>query len=165
MDFTYSGLMNLAKEVASWSNDPSRKVGCVIAKPYDTLVAMAHNQLPLGIEEKPERILQRPAKYLWTEHAERNAIYQAARRGISTDHAIIFIAGDWKGPPCADCARAIIQSGIGEIVVETDEDVELFPEYWKESRLVALELIKEADINYTVLHGNNKFNEPNNNCK
>jgi dCMP deaminase len=59
----------------------------------------------------------RPEKYLWTEHAERNAIYNAVRRGVpllgSTIYTTLF--------PCCECARAIVQSGIAYVVsVEPD---------------------------------------------
>ena len=44
-------------------------------------------------------------------HAERNAIYAAAREGIRLEGSTIFT----PGLPCPDCARAIIQAGIVEI--------------------------------------------------
>jgi len=54
----------------------------------------------------------RPAKYRWTEHAERNAIFSAARMGVSIVGATMYLP--WF--PCAECARAIVQSGIGALV-------------------------------------------------
>lgn len=49
--------------------------------------------------EQPARY-ERPAKYRWTEHAERNAIYNAARHGISGRRNTVC---DGR-LPCADCA-------------------------------------------------------------
>ena len=48
----------------------------------------------------PDRF-QRPTKYMFFEHAERNAIFTAARHGIRTDGAIIYV----QALPCVDCAR------------------------------------------------------------
>jgi dCMP deaminase len=50
-------------------------------------------------------------KFFWFEHAERNAIYNAARVGIAVAGCTIYI----NRFPCSDCARAIIQSGIETI--------------------------------------------------
>ncbi len=47
------------------------------------------------------------------EHAERNAIYNAALHGVSLKNCIMYISGF----PCTDCARAIIQCGIKKIIV------------------------------------------------
>jgi len=54
---------------------------------------------------RPER-LERPAKYLWLEHAERNAICNAARAGTATEACTIYV----EIMPCMDCARAIVQA-------------------------------------------------------
>jgi dCMP deaminase len=76
---------------------------------------------------------------LYTEHSERNAIYNAARCGIQLEGCTIYISGM---PPCADCARAIIQSGIKEIVVETLE----MREDWKGQMIAAKEMLDEASV-------------------
>lgn len=44
-------------------------------------------------------------------HAEINAITQAAKHGVSIDHAFMFT--EWS--PCMDCAKAIIQAGIKQV--------------------------------------------------
>jgi len=56
----------------------------------------------------------RPDKYQWVEHAERNAIYNAARHGIALRGARAYV--NWSPVPCADCARAFIQAGIAKII-------------------------------------------------
>lgn len=76
------------------------------------LVSLGWNGFPRGLnDEVPERH-DRPLKYKWTEHAERNAIYNAAAKGHPLLRCTIYL--NWY--PCADCARAIIQAGITEIV-------------------------------------------------
>lgn len=109
--------MDLARLVATRSKDRSRQVGAVIVGLGKEIIATGYNGFPRGINDTVEERHQRPAKYRWTEHAERNAIYNAARSGVSTFGAIIYLP--WY--PCMDCARAIVQSGISEVIaVEPD---------------------------------------------
>ena len=100
--------------VRSKSKDPNTKVGCIIVGPDNEVRSTGYNSFPRGIcDDVPER-LERPEKYLWIEHAERNAIYNAARSGICTKGCTIYM----QGLPCMDCARSIIQSGIIRIVYD-----------------------------------------------
>lgn len=109
--------MDLARLVASWSKDRSRKVGAVIVGPGREVVAVGYNGFPRGVDDAVESRHERPAKYRWTEHAERNAIYNAARTGASLAGTTIYLP--WY--PCMDCARAIVQAGILEVVaIEPD---------------------------------------------
>lgn len=56
----------------------------------------------LGVKDDTQRF-QRPVKYMYFEHAERNAIFTAARHGIRTDGATLYV----QALPCVDCARYI----------------------------------------------------------
>lgn len=94
------------------SDDPRTAVGCIIHQPGGGVMLKAANRLPPGISANPGR-KSAPDKYVWIEHAERAALYEAARRGVSTAGASIYVHG---GFPCADCARAIIASGIVAVV-------------------------------------------------
>lgn len=62
----------------------------------------------------PDRWHKRPEKYQWVEHAERNAIYNAAREGVSLKGAKAYL--NWEPVPCSECTRALIQAGIVEII-------------------------------------------------
>jgi dCMP deaminase len=104
--------MDLASLVATWSKDRSRKTGAVVVDQRNVVVALGWNGFPRGVDDEVERRHARPAKYQWTEHAERNALYNAAANGISTRGCRLYIP--WY--PCADCARGIIQSGISEVI-------------------------------------------------
>ena len=104
--------MNLARHVAEWSKDRSTKVGAVIVGPYNEVRAVGYNGFPRGIDDDAPDRHERPEKYLWVEHAERNAIYNAARVGISVSGCKMYLP--WF--PCMDCARAIVQSGIETLV-------------------------------------------------
>jgi dCMP deaminase len=130
--------MKMADHAASLSKDESTKLGCVIVGPDHEVRSMGFNSFPRGVnDDVPER-QQRPLKYKWFEHAERNAVYNAARVGIPLKGCVLYCA--W--PPCTDCARAIIQSGIVEVVVLTLE----VPERWCEDVGVSLQMLGEAGV-------------------
>jgi len=128
--------MGLAREVASWSKDRSRKVGCVIVGPNREIRATGYNGFPRGVADDVEARHQRPAKYRWTEHSERNAIYNAARSGVSTEGCRIYLM--WY--PCMDCARAIVQAGIVEVVaVEPDWNDPTFADDFRDVKQLFVE--------------------------
>ncbi len=102
--------LGLADAAGTRSKDGSTQVGCVIVGDYQMVVSTGYNDLPRQVENLPERF-EAPEKYLWVEHAERNAIYMAARRGVALEGSTIYM----QSMPCVDCARAIIQSGIRHI--------------------------------------------------
>jgi dCMP deaminase len=107
-----SRFMDMAKLVATWSKDRSRQTACVIVGTSKEVVSVGYNGFPRGIDDTVESRHERPAKYQWTEHAERNAIYNAVRCGISTLGCTAYLP--WY--PCADCARALIQAGVSTLV-------------------------------------------------
>lgn len=106
--------LGLAAETASWSEDRDFQVGAVIVGPGKEVRATGYNGLPRGVSADDERRFDRASgeKFHWIEHAERNAIYNAARSGAVTEGCTIYVTRF----PCADCARAIIQSGITRVV-------------------------------------------------
>jgi dCMP deaminase len=108
--------IQMAMNVASWSKDPSTKVGCVLVEPVShAVLAMGYNGIPRGVDDDvPERWQVRPEKYRWVEHAERNAIYNAARMGVKTEGAIAYL--NFQPFPCEDCSRALAQAGVATIV-------------------------------------------------
>lgn len=128
--------IRMAELVASRSKDPSTKVGCVVVSYDNTVLSTGYNGLPRGVLDLPER-MERPVKYLWTAHAEENAVAQAARNGISLDGATAYVTHS----PCCRCARALIQAGILHIVVapgQTSMPQEEFD--------VAAQMFAEVDI-------------------
>jgi dCMP deaminase len=104
--------MELARVISTWSKDRSTKVGCVIVGVDRELRSSGFNGFPRRVDDEIDERHQRPAKYAWTEHAERNAIYNAARLGVSLQGCTMYLP--WF--PCMDCARAIVQCGIAELV-------------------------------------------------
>lgn len=104
--------MNRAREAAEHSQDRSTKVGCVIVGPDDEIRSMGANTFPRGVNQDVAERSRAPRKYKWIEHAERNAIYGAALSGTSLAGCRAYLP--WF--PCMDCARALIQSGIVELI-------------------------------------------------
>lgn len=109
--------MSLAREIATWSKDQSTKVGCIAVGDGKRMLTAGYNGFPRGVDDDlPDRHM-RPAKYMFTEHAERNAIYNAARNGVDLFDSTMYITLY----PCADCARGIIQAGTGRIVTPSPD--------------------------------------------
>ena len=131
--------MDMAKLVASWSKDRSRTCGAVIVDDRNVLVSIGWNGFPRGINDDIDSRHERPAKYKWTEHAERNAIYNAAANGHPTRGCTMFLP--WY--PCADCARAIIQSGISAIIC-TEPDWS--DHIWAADFSVVKEMLEESEV-------------------
>ena len=132
-------LMELTEHYASWSKDRSTGVGAVIATLDNTELVKGYNGFCRGIDDDKDERHEKPAKYVWTEHAERNALYKGAREGIKTNGCKMYV----NYFPCVDCSRAIIQAGITNLIVpKPDLDHEKWGESWK----VATEMLNEAGV-------------------
>jgi dCMP deaminase len=136
--------MRLAHHAATRSKDQSTQVGCVIVGPDNEIRSTGYNSFPRGINDHMPERQERPEKYLFFEHAERNSIYNAARCGTPLKGCRIYLP--WL--PCMDCARGIVQVGIIEVVVESREP--LNPR-WKDQFGKALTLFSEAGVKVRFL--------------
>lgn len=106
--------MGLAFYVAMKSEDDSTHAGAVIVNQFNRSISFGYNGLPTGVLNTLDKNI-RPAKYLYYEHAERNAIYNADE--IPTGCRIYV---NWF--PCADCARGIIQKRIEKVIYHVGLD-------------------------------------------
>ena len=131
--------MALAKEVATWSKDPSSAVGAVIVRPDRTICSVGFNGFPRKVKDDPYAIANRDTKLLRTIHAELNAILSAKEplNGYS-----IFV---WPFQPCAQCAAAIIQSGIKDVYCPFNAHLDTY-ERWADSFKAALQMFDEAEV-------------------
>ncbi len=144
-----SRFMGLARQIGEWSKDRSRRVGCVIVGPNNEVRSTGFNGFPRGIDDDVESRHERPTKYRWTEHAERNAIYNAARIGTPLEGCRMYIP--WF--PCMDCARAIVQCGISQLIctepnssdAQWAADFAEVPELLREGR-VQIKFVMEPSI-------------------
>jgi dCMP deaminase len=133
--------LRLAEEVASWSKDPSRKIGAVAVGAKGQVLAQGFNGFPRGIEDTDERYLIRERKYELVVHAEMNVIYNATYNGVSLDGATLYVSGL---PVCSECAKGIIQVGIKRIVMRKME----VPETWQNSWRKTQEMFDESGLQY-----------------
>lgn len=105
--------LGLVKQAAAQSKDTGAQIGAVLIDRHGNTLLSRCNELPHGVIDSVDR-RARPEKYTYTEHAERNAIYAAARKGYALEGATLV--QNWY--PCADCARGIVQSGITKLYAE-----------------------------------------------
>lgn len=134
--------LKMAQFVAQKSEDPNTQIGCVLVGKNNEVLGIGYNGLARGVRVTRKR-LQRPEKYFWFEHAERNAIYNAARNGIRIEGATLYQPG-W---PCPDCARAIIQAGIRKMVcIKDNPEHAEHNERWRDKTIRSMEMLREAGI-------------------
>jgi dCMP deaminase len=110
--------MGMAHLSALRSKDPSTQVGAVIVSAENKVVSIGYNGLPKGCSddeypwERDGNALE--SKYVYVVHAELNAILNAP---LSVQGCRLYVSLF----PCNECAKAIIQAGIAEIVYEDDK--------------------------------------------
>lgn len=99
--------LRLAREVATYSKDPSTKVGCVLTSPDRKKIVLGYNGFPEKMEDKPEWLNNREEKYSRIIHGEINA----------KNNAACSIAGwtQYTWPFCS-CDRCMVQMAGAGIV-------------------------------------------------
>lgn len=125
------------------SDDIHTQVGVIIADPYGHLMSQGANRFADGVSVNQDR-LQRPQKYLFLEHAERDALVSFYPDIRATMY------GPWAA--CADCARCIINSGIERVVCHR-AIMERTPDRWMDTILAAQEMFEEAGVIYEWYDG------------
>ena len=113
--------MGIALLSAERSKDPSTQVGACIVSENNKILSTGYNGMPIGCndDEMPwEREAEKPndTKYPFVCHAELNAILNSPSL-MNNKNAKIYVALF----PCKECAKAIIQSGIKEIIYACDK--------------------------------------------
>lgn len=142
--------LNIAEQIKLKSKDKSTQIGAVVVGKDKEILTTGYNSFPRGLrDDLPER-QERPQKYFWIEHAERNAVYNAARIGVSLKESSIYLT---SGLPCADCARAIINAGIKTVYCKrvcTTKN----KEKWIESQNMSLEMLGECGVDVIYYDSN-----------
>lgn len=134
--------MMVVNTIKQKSKDKATKVGAVIVGPDNEIRSVGYNGFPRGVDDNIEVRHERPEKYLWTECAERNAIYNAARMGTALKGCRIYI----DTIPCTNCARGIVQVGINEVIVNS-----LTIPRWEENQRKSLEILAEGKVPWRVI--------------
>lgn len=137
--------MVMSRAAASLSKDRSTKLGAIILGPGFEIRAMGYNGFPRGVNDEIESRHERPIKYEYTEHAERNAIYNAARVGTPLDGCRLLL----ESPIgiCCPCARGIINVGIRQVVILRGEDSDKERQLrWEDNDPIVIEMFAEAGV-------------------
>ena len=126
--------LDLCEHVATWSKDPSTKLGSVIVDDKKRILSVGYNGFPRGVSDHEERYNDRPTKYLFVAHAERNALDNAP---MMVDNCTMYVTL----LPCNECAKSIIQKGITTVVTYRPERKDTFN--WN----ATLAMFDEAGVN------------------
>ena len=103
--------MRLAREVSTWSKDPSTKVGAVLVR-NKRIVATGFNGFPQALTDFDCLLQNRERKYERIIHAEMNALLFTGMDGARGSD--VFIYG-MRGP-CNNCTKHLIQAGVRRVV-------------------------------------------------
>jgi dCMP deaminase len=101
--------IRLAQEFASWSKDPSTKVGAVIVDHDRRVIGSGYNGFPRGVDDGQNRYSDKPTKYKLIVHAEANAILNA----VSSVRGMTMYTTKY---PCSECTKLVIQAGLYMVV-------------------------------------------------
>ena len=129
--------MAAAELVASWSKDPSTKVGARIVDAQHRVISEGFNGPPRGVNDDPN--IDRETKLRRTIHAEENALLFAGR---PVEGCTIYVTH----PPCARCAAKLIQAGIARVVAQMP--AEGFGERWADDMRSASAMFLEAGVGF-----------------
>jgi len=135
--------LRLANEVASWSIDPSTKVGCVLVR-NKRVVSTGYNGFPKNLSDSFDRLMDREKKYEMTVHAEVNAVTTAALHGVSTENCAAYVTFN----PCSRCAAVLINAGITAVYVSGGS---IIPDRWLENFILGSKMLAEAGVHYQVI--------------
>lgn len=140
--------MGVAKLSGMRSKDPNSQVGCCIVSQDNKILSMGYNGFPIGCSddefpwEREGEALD--TKYLYVTHSELNAILNYS--GGSLAGAKLYVSLF----PCNECAKAIIQSGIKEVIYDSDK-------YAKTPSVIASKKLFDASgVKYHQYHGSSR---------
>jgi len=136
--------LDLAKNISSWSKDPSRQIGAVAIGSKGQVLAQGFNGFPRGIEDTPERYQDRETKYKYVVHAEMNCIYNASYSGVSLDGSSMYV---WGLPVCNECAKGIVQVGVKRVIMPLQD----IPESWMDSWNLTKAFFDEAGVEWKFI--------------
>lgn len=109
--------MGVAMLAAGRSKDPNTQVGACIVSPENIIISTGYNGMPKGCsdDEFPWARTGEETKYPFVVHAELNAILNANGRDLRGSRLYVALF------PCNECAKAIIQSGVREVLYLSDK--------------------------------------------
>jgi len=126
--------LEMARNAASWSKDPSTKVGAIIVDDDKRIVSVGYNGFPKGVSDD-ERLNDREEKYKMIVHAERNALL-FANKDVKNCNLYTY-----PFMPCSVCAGMIIQAGIKRVVTVRNNNAR-----WQKDFAVSCQMFKESEV-------------------
>ena len=136
-----NALLERAVAAASASPNKIRRVGAVLVAAGTEIAAC--NTFPPGVKALPERAVG-DNRFIWLEHAERTALFEAAKRGVATDGGMLVSTYF----PCTDCARALVLAGVKTVATprpEFDDPV------WGDSFRTSASILSEGAVEVVFL--------------
>lgn len=132
-----------AKEISSWSKDPSSKVGAIAVGKHGQILSQGYNGFPRGIKDLNERYADRETKYKYVVHAEMNCIYNACLNGVSLENSCLYIYGRSL---CPECTKGVIQVGVAKVIMQHAP----YPkeDKWEKHFHLTEEMLNEVGIDY-----------------
>lgn len=128
-----------AQAAATYSKDPSTKVGAIAIDDDYNIRAQGYNGFPRGVKDTEVRLNEREQKYPRIVHAEANLVAMAARTGASLQGCSVLLT---SLHPCSTCAGLLIQAGIKRVFAPK----QVSNGRWDTSSAVALEMFEEAGV-------------------
>ena len=135
--------MGIAMLAAKRSKDPNTQVGACIVSQDNIIISTGYNGMPKGCSDDifpwDREGQQDMTKYPYVVHAELNAILNANGRDLRGSRIYVALF------PCNECAKAIIQSGVAEVLYLSDK--------YKDTMLnmVSKKMLDAAGVKYTKL--------------
>jgi dCMP deaminase len=135
--------------VKAWkdSNHDSTKVGAVLVDNDGNVLLEANNYFPIGVD-KIKGAYEKPKRDFINNHAERAAVFEAARTGLKTSGLTMVMP--WL--PCLPCANSVIASGI-ETLVCHKQMVDKTRDDWKPELIDALKLMSANNVKIIMYDG------------
>jgi dCMP deaminase len=126
--------LRLAKEISTWSKDPSTRVGAVITNNRNQILSLGFNGFPRGVNDD-DRLNDRDTKLKMVVHAEANALLNAS---CSLRDSVAYI---YPFMPCSNCAGLLIQAGVKRVVSIMNDNPR-----WQESFKLTRRMFVETDV-------------------
>ena len=139
--------MGIAMLAAKRSKDPSTQVGACIVSPDNIIISTGYNGMPKGCSDdefpwERDGVAENDTKYPFVVHAELNAILNANGRDLRGSRLYVALF------PCNECAKAIIQSGIKEVIYLSDKYCDT------PSNSASKRMLRAAGVNYIRMESN-----------
>jgi dCMP deaminase len=134
--------LRVAREVASWSKDPSKGIGAV-AVSDNRIIATGYNGFPSCMPDNSEWLSDPEVKRSLIIHAEMNLIMDASRTSRSLVGSTIYVYGLIL---CPDCMKHVIAAGVTRIVYVNLYNDPYWNEEWKKSLTLITRTNKRIEV-------------------